>query len=182
MAKDNITDFADFQSFLRSTIIRNFKDAKLLEWSKIDPLLKISTQAYYNEYLEGAIGKTFTNTGVAVIDANNLKYINDNYGHEEVDKLLITIASSLRNNFRHNNIFRRGGDEFVIICPDIPEELFQKKLSQSEQDWEQAGYSACWGATYSFQPTALQSLITTADLLEKQEKDIYHGRARTLTK
>lgn len=48
---------------------------------------------------------------------NNLKFINDNFGHQEGDKALEEIAKLLYSNFKnHGNIYRLGGDEFIIIC------------------------------------------------------------------
>jgi len=57
---------------------------------------------------------------LASIDINNFKFINDNYGHEEGDRLLISFANLLRKSIRINfdSIYRFGGDEFVILFVD----------------------------------------------------------------
>lgn len=56
---------------------------------------------------------------LVVFDLDNFKYINDNYGHEVGDKVLIAFANAIRSSIRSVDIFGRwGGDEFLLICPD----------------------------------------------------------------
>ena len=59
---------------------------------------------------------------VAVIywDVNQLKYVNDTYGHREGDRLIERIAGTIRLVAANNNVstYRYGGDEFVMIIPD----------------------------------------------------------------
>ena len=57
-----------------------------------------------------------------LFDSDDFKTINDTYGHEIGDKVLIKISSVLKNNFRADDyIFRIGGDEFVVIMSNVPE-------------------------------------------------------------
>ena len=54
--------------------------------------------------------------GFIVADLNNLKTINDNYGHVEGDRLLTAAAEAMRKNLVHaDHIYRIGGDEFVAL-------------------------------------------------------------------
>lgn len=56
------------------------------------------------------------NIGFLVADINNLKYVNDHYGHPEGDRLIAASSSILRNNLKTaTNIYRMGGDEFLAI-------------------------------------------------------------------
>lgn len=63
-------------------------------------------------------------------DINALKVINDNYGHEIGDKLIVDSAVVLKQTFGSDHIYRIGGDEFIIILENTPEtelaELFEK--------------------------------------------------------
>ncbi len=53
------------------------------------------------------------------LDADNFKFINDNFGHQEGNVVLKNIAQLLKSVFREEDIVCRvGGDEFLIICPD----------------------------------------------------------------
>lgn len=67
------------------------------------------------------------------IDVDNLKYINDNYGHREGDYALQQIAALLRECFRQSDIIGRlGGDEFCVLLShtnETPEFLVSERLS-----------------------------------------------------
>lgn len=55
---------------------------------------------------------------VVVCDINQLKVINDDYGHEEGDKLITLVSKTLQEIFSNEKIYRIGGDEFVVIGKD----------------------------------------------------------------
>ena len=52
---------------------------------------------------------------VAMFDINGLKDINDRQGHERGDEIIVEAADNLRNTFGDENVFRIGGDEFVVL-------------------------------------------------------------------
>ncbi len=54
--------------------------------------------------------------GFLVVDINNLKYVNDHYGHPEGDRLIAASSSILKSNLKSaTNIYRMGGDEFLAV-------------------------------------------------------------------
>ncbi len=61
--------------------------------------------------------------GIIMLDINGLKYVNDNYGHEAGDKLIIKAAENITQSVRKADyVFRFGGDEFVVLIgEDNPE-------------------------------------------------------------
>ena len=68
-----------------------------------------------------------------ILDIDNFKQINDNYGHMEGDKVLVRIADLMRENFRsEDSIFRIGGDEFAVVLFGIDEN--SKKIIQNKYD------------------------------------------------
>ncbi|MBR3555306.1 MAG: GGDEF domain-containing protein [Oscillospiraceae bacterium] len=67
------------------------------------------------------------------MDVNNLKYLNDNFGHEAGDKLIQKAAESLRRIEARNVIpFRVGGDEFIVVALHLRRE----EAEQLRADWE----------------------------------------------
>ena len=52
---------------------------------------------------------------IVLCDVNGLKYINDNIGHEDGDRLLINSCRTICKIFAHSPVFRIGGDEFVAV-------------------------------------------------------------------
>lgn len=83
-----------------------------------DSLTKLSNRSAFEEKRkELELGKNNQQISIISVDMNNLKFINDNFGHQEGDKALEEIAKLLYSNFKnHGNIYRLGGDEFIIIC------------------------------------------------------------------
>lgn len=58
--------------------------------------------------------------GLLHIDLDNFKAINDTHGHSAGDAVLVRTATALRNKIRATDMVARvGGDEFVVICPDV---------------------------------------------------------------
>ena len=59
-------------------------------------------------------------TGVVLFDLDNLKVINDNFGHEKEDDMIKTFSKTVESCLRDKDIFFRfGGDEFIIIFKNI---------------------------------------------------------------
>ena len=64
-----------------------------------------------------------------LLDINNLKRVNDSFGHQEGDFLLKQIAYAVKQDLdKIDTVIRYGGDEFIIIFCCIPSDLFKKRL------------------------------------------------------
>jgi len=74
---------------------------------------------------------------IAVFDVNNLKYVNDNLGHEKGDILLQNACKMICHTFNHSPVFRIGGDEFVAIIKDANDEEIEEILSRFVQNMEE---------------------------------------------
>ena len=67
-------------------------------------------------------------------DLDNLKGINDTFGHKEGDQALVDISQILRETFRESDIIaRNGGDEFVILAMKSSETSPEKLINRFEQ-------------------------------------------------
>ena len=88
----------------------------------IDRLTGLNNRNSYEEYqtiLEKKMAeKPDLVYSVVVFDINQLKMINDDYGHDKGDKLIIEISKDIREVFGRDRIYRVGGDEFVSILDD----------------------------------------------------------------
>lgn len=116
-----------------------------------------------------------SNVGVCFIDCNGLKYINDMFGHDAGDKFLITIGQCIKKYVRKFEVYRKGGDEFVVICENIPQELFYSKMNSIKNDILANGYSASFGYVYREKSDNLSAMIDEADKLMYKEKCKYYG-------
>lgn len=103
------------------------------------------TGAYNRRYYEDQLKQTEMVAGVAMIDLDDFKLHNDTYGHNAGDLVLETVVNVIRNSIRRTDVLVRfGGDEFLLVMPDILEASFQKKLKQIQNEIHEAevpGYS-----------------------------------------
>ena len=103
------------------------------------------TGAYNRRYYEDQLKQTEMVAGVAMIDLDDFKLHNDTYGHNAGDLVLETVVNVIRNSNRRTDVLVRfGGDEFLLVMPDILEASFQKKLKQIQNEIHAAevpGYS-----------------------------------------
>lgn len=87
-----------------------------------DPLTNLLNRRVFNDMLDYEIKRAKRHEysfAVVLIDCDNFKYINDNYGHAFGDKYLQAIANILESNKRDEDIVARyGGDEFIMILPE----------------------------------------------------------------
>ena len=96
--------------------------------------------------------------GIAMVDLNFLKRINDTYGHEQGNNAIKNLSSLICTTFAHSPVFRIGGDEFVVILEGSDYEhiaslmkAFHEKLEQLAADdalelWEKV--SAAIGVAF----------------------------------
>ena len=110
--KVKITDRHKYTDMLTSLKNRNYLNMKMNEWEDS----KVFPQA------------------IVMVDLNNVKYVNDNYGHEEGDQLIIKAAAILVNTQLENSeIIRTDGNEFLIYLVGYSERQIQtyaKKLAK----------------------------------------------------
>lgn len=86
-----------------------------------DPMTKLFNRNYFDHILQKQL-KLKTRYGVPfsliLCDVDYFKKINDKFGHQEGDKVLIQLANIFQNNARENDyVFRIGGEEFALIFP-----------------------------------------------------------------
>lgn len=74
--------------------------------------------------------------GIIMADLNGLKQKNDNEGHVAGDNLLKDAAAILSDVFYDTEIYRAGGDEFLIIAPNVPKEELETRVEKLRKDSE----------------------------------------------
>ncbi len=83
-----------------------------------DELTGVKNKSSYDkktELLDKVIKEHTADFAVVMIDLNNLKKINDTYGHEKGNLAIIKNCQTICNIFKHSPVYRIGGDEFVVI-------------------------------------------------------------------
>ncbi|AGX88020.1 EAL domain-containing protein [Candidatus Symbiobacter mobilis] len=103
-----------------------------------DALTRLPNRALIKERLENALARTKrsgSQVGLLFIDLDKFKLINDTYGHNAGDKLLIDFAKKLTDHVRPGDtVARLGGDEFVVMCENIGNESALIQLAERIND------------------------------------------------
>ena len=91
-----------------------------------DSLTQLGNRRSFDEQIKRTMAQAcrrHTRAGLILSDLNKFKAINDNYGHDIGDNVLIQFAEALRQSVRDtDSVFRFGGDEFAIIVADATEQ------------------------------------------------------------
>ncbi|MBR4718925.1 MAG: diguanylate cyclase [Lachnospiraceae bacterium] len=91
---------------------------KINDIAYYDPLTHVKNRAAYEkkcEDLETDIFNQMAHFAIVMADINNLKTINDSYGHDKGNEYIMGVCSILSDIYKRSPIFRVGGDEFVIV-------------------------------------------------------------------
>jgi diguanylate cyclase (GGDEF)-like protein len=99
----------------------------LLEKSGIDALTGVSDRGRFEAIAQSSVARALAQKrplSIAIVDVDHFKDINDRYGHVTGDDVLRRIAGALRGAVRADDqVFRYGGEEFVILCEGMPHDL-----------------------------------------------------------
>lgn len=124
-----------------------------------------------------------TPASLLFFDLNHFKQINDNYGHAEGDRALVTFAEHLRDVLRSSDLIGRlGGDEFVAMLLNSEQNetrsavarLRQSIEARNEQDQEQRGYRICFSVgQVDFDPARHNGI---ADMLAQGDMEMYRNK------
>ena len=122
--------------FIASEISSNLFVEQLRMVSKTDQLTGVLNRNAMNDRITALTeGKAEMPGGLGVVfaDMNGLKYTNDHQGHSAGDLLLKNAAMILQSTFAGAEIYRAGGDEFLILLPDTSEEDIKKKIADIKE-------------------------------------------------
>ena len=147
----------------------------LEEASNLDPLTKVFNRRALISYLKTVCAKkdTLHALHILMIDIDDFKVINDNYGHIAGDKILIFISNILKKTLRDGDkIFRFGGEEFTITLnrntPEQAEIIANRVLKLISSNnliymGEKISVTASIGITKFLKNDTPDTLITRAD-------------------
>jgi len=113
-------DAAELCRDLDGALLRR-AESKLAALAVYDPLTGLPNRRLLLERLEHALSRLSRGTPSALlyIDLDGFKTLNDSYGHEAGDQLLVHVAGQLTAATRADDtVARLGGDEFVVLCED----------------------------------------------------------------
>lgn len=117
-----------------------------------------------------------------LFDVDKFKHVNDTFGHQTGDAVIIAVANALRKAFRDNDILLRlGGDEFIVFVSDVKTEELGAKVIQRFFDildkerikgHEDYRISISLGATFTTENCVFEDLYKQADACTYESKKI----------
>ena len=116
--------------------------------------------------------------GAVYCDITGLKNVNDTQGHEAGDKLILRASDCLKKIFSDYGIFRIGGDEFLVLCPEITEDDLYKKTEQLKECSKKSNSLMAVGAAWreNFYE-GLDKLLTESEHNMYIDKSEYYRKA-----
>lgn len=173
---DDATLLSSIQFFITNSLERKKAKEYLEQLSYCDKLTGIYNRNKYIEIIE-AFTETLENSmGVAYIDLNGLKRVNDIQGHKAGDELICRAAKVINGIFPEQT-YRIGGDEFVVLCPKIDQKVFETCVEKLRLEVEKANVSVSVGAIWKEKAEQPEEMLKEADALMYQEKEIYHKKS-----
>jgi len=119
-------------------------------------------------------GKTFS---VIMLDVDRFKIINDTYGHQTGDTVLVQLAELLRRNARETDIVGRwGGEEFLIICPETNLMLVTALAERYRLEMERNDFGQVGQVTSSFGVTSIQEGDDVETLVRRADEALYRAK------
>ena len=98
-----------------------------------DALTNLPNRSLLADRVQQAIDRAIryrNKVGLFVVDMDNFKEINDTLGHTAGDKVLVAVAQRLRDSVRGtDSVLRIGGDEFIVVMPDVQEERDIRRMA-----------------------------------------------------
>lgn len=125
----------------------------------------------------------YQSSAIVIVDINNLKNINDHWGHRAGDEIIKQTAKMIETSFiKLGKAFRIGGDEFCVLCKDIPQLQMNQALEQLDQSLRQLNekrddhdhIELAYGYSYYHK----EKNVTIYSVFDNADKAMYENKAR----
>lgn len=162
---------------------RVIQEQKLTLLGFTDELTKLNNRRYINQVIESYLeGGTFNKLNIGIIDIDDFKHVNDTYGHDVGDKVLVALSNVMTNNIRStDHIARYGGEEFLIILPDVDSNIAEKVVTRINKNFnEVAGKIIGENCTFSCGIAQISPDFkeTYEEIIKKADENLYKVKAQ----
>lgn len=112
---------------------------------------------------------------VIFFDINNFKKVNDTHGHDDGDRLLVAASDQLRYWFGYGDLYRIGGDEFIVVVPNMREEKLRSLVDRwyNSQPALNAGYSDDFVVKFSYGIAVRARTESFEEVQDRADREMY---------
>ena len=176
-----IKETLELTSFFISAHIANHQLIRRMEiMSSIDLLTGVFNRNAMNNRIDAIYAHedgTPQKVGIIFADLNGLKRVNDNDGHFAGDILLKNAAIILQKEFEGCEVYRAGGDEFMIIAPDMDDNEFDECVRSLRKRTAEPDGGVCFAiGTYIDDASNIKQAMSIADARMYEDKESFYKR------
>jgi len=148
-----------------------------------DPLTQVANRAEFDRIMAASVESHLERQipcSLILCDIDHFKKINDTYGHQAGDEVLITFAALLRRHTRAGDLVARyGGEEFVLLCADCDNATATKRAEGLRVEIAEFPLQVLEGRSISasFGVTEIQSGDTPETLLRRSDRALYQAKS-----
>ena len=174
-------------TLLTTLIATALENARLFQMATIDGLTGLYIRRYFDIRVQEEITRLRridSNLGLIMFDLDHFKIVNDTYGHQQGDVVLIELAAILKDTVRHDLDIpcRYGGEEFIIILPGTDLEGAVVLAERIRKRCEEHPYTPISGeplhVTISGGAVAIDSnsIVSKEEFFTKADKALYEAK------
>ena len=147
--------------------------------SETDVLTGARNRNLYEKHLNTLAAQCRKNMTAVFVDVNGLHNLNDSQGHAAGDAMLRAVARELIAAFGETRVYRIGGDEFVVFCPDRREDGIREEMRRIKETVEKQGYYISVGVVTAEKSEGmdLTAMVSAAEKEMYRDKDEYYRKS-----
>jgi len=141
-------------------------------------LMEVCDYYQRNKHTQFEASEQLKYSWIAVLDIDNFKRVNDNFGHLYGDEVLLHFSQLMQRKFRHIDfLFRYGGEEFVVILNRVNATDARTVFDRFRSAVETYNFPLVGKVTVSIGVTCIQgSTILPMTLLDRADKSLYYAK------
>ncbi len=154
---------------------------RLNRLSCMDTMTGLKNRNGYQEDLLALEEETLDTFACVYVDANGLHELNNRLGHAAGDEMLVQIARALRLSFPGDEVYRIGGDEFVVLCRNRGEQEVLDRALDTQERLRRRDYEVSLGTAWQDRAFHFPQAVKEAEQAMRANKQKFYESARRAT-
>ena len=139
-----------------------------------DALTKLFNRLKFNEDIKNLKNSSASTFTCLYIDVNGLHEVNNLLGHQRGDDMLCCIADTLKKYFPDENVYRIGGDEFVVLSIKLSKRAVEIAIDKVHRDLHRDNYAISVGIETGACGENVEKVVEAAEIAMRNDKAAYY--------